>query len=366
MVDVTIRSVGPLVAQLAARAAASGEPVIDLGQGTPTDPTPEVVRAALAGAADAPGYPPAHGTAALRQAYSQWAHRRLHAAVDPEDVIATSGSKELIATLPWTLGLGAGDLVVIPELAYPTYRAGAEFAGCRVLAADALVSLGPQRAALVWLNTPGNPTGKVLPEEHLAKVVAWARDLDALVVSDECYLELGPPGVPPVSVLSPRVARGSYDNVLAVHSLSKRSSMAGYRCGFVAGDRRVIQSLLQRRRDAGFLVAAPVQAAGAAALADDEHVMAAAQRYASRRGLLRSALVAAGFTVDHSEAGLFLWASRGQPDSETAGWFADRGILVAPGGFYGARGGRHVRLALTAPDDRLEAAAARLRRDSRH
>lgn len=362
----TLRSVGPLVAQMRARAATSGEPVIDLGQGTPSDPTPEVVRAALAGAANAPGYPPAHGTAALREAYSDWAYRRLRAPVDPQTVIATSGSKELIATLPWSLGLGSGALVVVPELAYPTYRAGGEFAGCRVVAADSLVSLGPQRVSLVWLNTPGNPTGKVLPEEHLAKVVAWARDSGALVVSDECYLELGPPGVPPASILSPRVARGSYDNVLAVHSLSKRSSMAGYRCGFVSGDARVIDRLVLRRRDAGFLVPAPIQAAAVAALADDEHVTAAAQRYAARRGLLRGALTSAGFTVDHSEAGLFLWATRRQRDTETAGWFADLGILVAPGGFYGARGDRHVRLALTAPDDQMEAAAARLQGVPRH
>lgn len=361
-----LRSVGPLVARMRTRAAASGQSVVDLGQGTPTDATPQVVRSALAAAADAPGYPPAAGTPALRQAYADWAHRRLGAAVDPDAVVATAGSKELIATLPWLLGLGPNDLVVIPELAYPTYRAGAEFAGCRVLAADSLLSLGPQRAALVWLNTPANPTGKVLPEEHLAKVVAWARDRGAIVACDECYLELGPPGTAPASVLSPRVCRGSQANLLAVHSLSKRSNMAGYRSGFVTGDPALVERLLRRRRDVGLLTSAPVQAAAVAALRDDDHVQAAARRYAGRRQLLAAALRGAGFTVDHSEAGLFLWATRGDSDTATAEWFADRGVLVAPGGFYGPTGNRHVRLALTVPDDQLAAAAQRLERDSRH
>lgn len=354
-------SVTGVIAQRRARAQASGLPVIDLGQGTPSDPTPEVVRRALADAADASGYPPAHGTAAVRQAYSDWAHRRIHAAVDPDDVIATIGSKELIATLPWLLGLGERDLVVIPELAYPTYRAGAAFAGCPVLAADATLAIGPRRVAMLWLNTPGNPTGTVLPEEHLAKVVAWARQRDVLVVSDECYLELGDPGQHVPSILSPRVAGNDFRNLLAVHSLSKRSAMAGYRAGFVTGDASVIARLLRRRRDAGLLTPLPVQAAAVAALNDDDHVTAARQRYARRRSLLRAALDDAGLSVAESRAGLFLWATAGTGDQELADWFADRGLLVAPGGFYGPSGSRHVRIALTAPDDELAQAAIRLR-----
>lgn len=345
------------------RAAASGLPVIDLGQGTPTDPTPEVVQAALAGAGDAPGYPPAHGTPALRVAYTEWLHRRFGAALDPDDVVATVGSKEFIATLPWLLGLGADDVIVIPELAYPTYRAGAQAAGCRVVAANSLLSLGPQRPALVWLNSPGNPTGQVLPAEHLAKVVDWARERDAVVVSDECYIELTDPDAPPApSILSPQVARGSFDNLLAVHSLSKRSAMAGYRCGFVAGDTGVVARLLQRRRDMGLIVPTPVQTAAAAALADDAHVFAARQRYAGRRGLLSQALAGAGFRVDHSQAGLFVWATRDESDVMSADWSADRGIVVAPGGFYGVTGARHVRLSITAPDIELAEAARRLSR----
>jgi succinyldiaminopimelate transaminase len=352
-------SVWELLQSLRGRAEASGLTVIDLGQGTPVDPTPAVVQRALAAGADAAGYPPAHGTPQLREAYADWVHRRWGAPLDPRDVVATVGSKELIATLPWMLGLGPGDVVVVPELAYPTYRAGATFAGCRVVAADSLTALGPQRVRLLWLNTPGNPTGRVLPDTHLAKVVAWARERDALVVSDECYVELGI-GLPAPSILSPRVTRGSYDHVLAVHSLSKRSSMAGYRCGFVSGDPSVVARLLKRRRDAGLIVPGPVQAAAEAALADDSHVEAARNDYARRRGLLRSGLVAAGFRVDDSDAGLFLWATRGEDDQVTAQRFADLGVLVAPGGFYGPSGSRHVRLSVTAPDDALAEVIDRL------
>lgn len=342
------------------RAEDSGHRVIDLGQGTPTDPTPDTVQGALAAAADAPGYPPAHGTETLREAYSDWLHRSTGAALDPTDVVATVGSKEFIATVPWLLGLGPSDTVVVPELAYPTYAAGAEAAGCRLLAADSTIAIGPARVSLLWLNTPSNPTGAVLPEEHLAKVVDWARARGTIVISDECYRELGGPAGNAPSILSPRVARGSYEGIVAVHSLSKRSSMAGYRCGFAAGDATVIRTLVRRRRDLGLIVPTPVQAAAVAALGDDAGVAAARERYIVRRALLRSAVETAGFEVDGSEAGLFLWVTRDQPDTETVGWFADRGLVVAPGGFYGPRGDRHVRLAITATDADLTDAAARI------
>lgn len=361
MADERSWSVWEVIQGARRRAEESGREVIDLGQGTPTDPTPEPVARALAAASDAPGYPPAHGTAALREAYSDWLHRSTGAALDPADVVATVGSKEFIATLPWLLGLGAQDTVVVPELAYPTYAAGAHAAGCRVLAADSTVAIGPARVSLLWLNTPGNPTGAVLPEEHLAKVVAWARARGSIVISDECYRELGGPNGDAPSILSPRVARGSYDGIVAVHSLSKRSSMAGYRCGFAAGDADVIRTLVRRRRDMGLIVPTPVQAAAVAALGDDAGVAAARDRYAARRDLLRSAVQDAGFRVDHSEAGLFLWVTRDEPDNETVDWFADRGLIVAPGGFYGPGGHRHVRLAVTATDPDLAEAAARIR-----
>jgi aspartate/methionine/tyrosine aminotransferase len=195
----------------------------------------------------------------------------------------------------------------------------------------------------------------VLPEAHLAKVVDWARERGAVVASDECYLELGWE-TEPVSTLS----LGSVDGVLAVHSLSKRTNLAGYRAGFVAGDPALIGELLAVRKHAGMMVPAPVQAAMIAALGDTAHVAEQLERYAQRRDRLRPALLAAGFTIDHSEAGLYLWVTRGMDSWATVDWLAERGILGAPGAFYGPAGERHVRLALTASDERIAAAAARL------
>jgi succinyldiaminopimelate transaminase len=212
---------------------------------------------------------------------------------------------------------------------------------------------------LIWVNSPANPHGRVLPAEHLAKVVAWARERGAVVASDECYLDFGW-DARPVSVLHPSVCAGSYDGVLAVQSLSKRSNLAGYRAGFVAGGASVVSQLLEIRRHAGLMVPAPVQAAMVAALDDDGHVDEQLARYAARRDTLRAAFTAAGFMVDHSEAGLYLWVTRGEPCRDTVASLAVLGILVAPGDFYGPAGAEHVRVALTATDDRVAAAARRL------
>jgi succinyldiaminopimelate transaminase len=225
--------------------------------------------------------------------------------------------------------------------------------------ADSLTQLGPQSPALIYLNSPSNPTGRVLGVDHLRKVVGWARERGVLVASDECYLGLAW-DAQPFSVLHPSVCDGDHTGLLAVHSLSKTSSLAGYRAGFVAGDADVVTELLAVRKHAGMIVPTPVQAAMVAALDDDEHEQVQRERYALRRAVLLPALRAAGFSVDHSEAGLYLWASRGQDCRETVGWLADRGILVAPGEFYGPAGARHVRVALTATDERINAAAARL------
>jgi succinyldiaminopimelate transaminase len=334
--------------------------IVDLSVGTPVDPTPEVVAEALRAAADAPGYPLTYGTAQLREAAAGWMARRLGAAgVEPAAVLPTIGSKELVAALPMLLGLGRGDAVVFPELAYPTYDIGARLAGAEPVATDGLLALGPAPARLVWLNSPSNPTGRVLPAEHLRKVVHWARERGAIVASDECYAELGWEAQP-VSILHPDVCEGSHDGLLAVHSLSKRSNLAGYRAGFVAGDPALVRELLAVRRHAGMMMPAPVQAAMVAALEDDAHVGVQRERYGRRRSLLRTALEGAGFRIDHSEAGLYLWVTRGDPSWDTVGWLAERGILVAPGLFYGAAGGRHVRVALTASDERVDAAVARL------
>jgi succinyldiaminopimelate transaminase len=272
-------------------------------------------------------------------------------------VLPTIGSKELVAWLPTLLGIGPGDTVVIPSVCYPTYEVGVRLAGATVVRSDSLTALGPAPVKLVWLNSPGNPTGRVLPSAHLRKVVAWARERGAVVVNDECYLSLGWEGAP-VSILS--VCDGAYDGVLAVHSLSKRSNLAGYRAGFVSGDPSLVNELLAVRKHAGMIVPAPVQAAMVAALGDESHVDEQRSRYHARRALLRPALEKAGFTIEHSEAGLYLWATRDEDCWSTVDWFAGIGILVAPGSFYGPDGERHVRLALTASDERVSSAVHRL------
>ena len=270
------------------------------------------------------------------------------------------GTKELIAWLPTLLGLGADDLIAVPELAYPTYEVGAQLIGAQVVRADSLTQLGPQSPELVYLNSPSNPTGKVLGVEHLRKVVGWARERGALIASDECYLGLGW-DAKPVSVLHPSACDGDHTGLLAVHSLSKTSSLAGYRAGFVAGDPAVVAELLAVRKHAGMMVPTPVQAAMVAALDDDDHEREQREHYERRRASLLPALQSAGLTVDDSEAGLYLWATRGEPCRDTVAWLAQRGILVAPGEFYGPRGSHHVRVALTATDERIDAAVARLR-----
>jgi succinyldiaminopimelate transaminase len=343
-----------------AKALAHAGGIVDLSIGTPVDSVPDVVREALAGASDAPGYPATAGTRALRQAAAGWLARRHQVTVDPDAVLPVIGTKELIAGLPTLLGLGPGDVVVHPELAYPTYDVGARMAGARPVAADGLLTLGPEPVRLVWLNSPSNPTGRVLPAEHLRKVVAWARERGTVVASDECYISLGFTEHP-LSVLHPDACGGSHEGLLAVHSLSKRSNMAGYRVGFVTGDPALVAELLAIRKQAGMIVPGPVQAAAVAALGDDAHADAQQARYAARRAVLLPALEAAGWAVEHSQAGLYLWAAHpGRDCWESVGALAEAGILVAPGSMYGSSGGQHIRVALTATDERIAAAAGRL------
>ena len=351
------------LAPLGAVARAHPGGIVDLSVGTPVDPTPPVVRAALEAASDAPGYPQTWGTPALREAVAAWfARRRGVPDVDPDGVLPTVGSKELVAWLPTLLGLGPGDLVVHPEVAYPTYDVGARLAGATPVPADGTAQVGPSagRVRLVWLNSPSNPTGRVLGVEHMAKVVTWARACGAVVASDECYAELNwdAPEVP--SVLDPRVNGGSSEGLLAVYSTSKQSNLAGYRASFVAGDPRLVRRVLEVRKHAGMIVPWPVQEALRVALTDDAHVEEQRERYRARRQVVRAALDAAGFRVDASEAGLYLWATRGEDCWDTVRDLAVRGVLVAPGEFYGAAGARHVRVALTASDATLATLAARL------
>lgn len=346
----------------AAKAIAAAHPdgIVDLSVGTPVDRVAPLIREALAAASSAPGYPATAGTTPLREsAVAALARRFGVTGLSEAAVLPVIGTKELIAWLPTLLGLGGGDVVVVPELAYPTYDVGARLAGTQIVRADSLTQLGPQSPALIYLNSPSNPTGRVLGLDHLRKVVGWARERGVLVASDECYLGLAWEAEP-LSVLHPSVCEGDHTGLLAIHSLSKSSSLAGYRAGFVAGDSDLVAELLAVRKHAGMIVPTPVQAAMVAALDDDEHEKVQRERYAQRRAVLLPALLAAGFSVDHSEAGLYLWASRGQGCRDTVGWLAERGILVAPGDFYGPGGARHVRVALTATDERINAAAARL------
>ena len=344
----------------AATARAHPDGIVDLSVGTPVDPTPEVVQQALREAADSPGYPTTIGTVALRQACLDWlAGSHGVTGLGLDQVLPVAGSKELVADLALQLGVGAGDLVVFPELAYPTYHVGAALVGARHLATDALTAIGPEVPKLLWLNSPSNPTGRVLPVEHLRKVVEWCRERGTVLVSDECYVECAWEAEP-VSVLHPSVCGGSAEGILVVHSLSKRSNLAGYRCAFVAGDAALVGELLAVRKNLGLMMPGPQQVAMAAALTDTAHALEQHARYAARRATLRTALEGAGFRIDHSEASLYLWSTRDEDCWATVAWLAERGILVAPGAFYGAAGSRHVRVAFTATDERVAAAAARL------
>ncbi len=350
---------------------------MDLSVGTPVDPVPGVVQDALRAAANAPGYPATHGTRALREAAAGWLARRHEVTVEPDAVLPLIGTKEFIASLPALLGCGPGDVVVYPELAYPTYDIGARLAGADAVAADALPPAGlvpaPQASAtktttsahpgpvrLVWVNSPSNPTGRVLSAGQLAAAARAVRERGAVLASDECYIGLGWTAEP-VSVLHPEVCGGSFDGLLAVHSVSKRSNLAGYRAGFVTGDPALVAELLEIRKHAGMMMPAPVQAAMAAALGDDEHAERQREVYAARRDQLRAALEKAGWTITHSEAGLYLWASRPGLDCwSSVDLLAGAGILVAPGEFYGPAGAQHIRVALTATDEQVAAAARRL------
>lgn len=351
------------------RAREHPDGVVDLSVGTPVDPTPALIQQALAGSANAPGYPTTHGAPELRQAVVEWfARTRGVPNVDPQAVLPTVGSKELVAWLPSLLALSSCDVVVHPAAAYPTYAVGATLAGASAVAADNVEEwAGRHDVALVWVNSPSNPTGAVLSREQLREVVEAARAIGAVVASDECYAALPwterwvRDGVP--SVLDPAVSGGDHTGLLAVYSLSKQSSLAGYRAAFAAGDPALIADLVETRKHAGMIMPAPVQAAMTVALADDEHVAAQREVYRARREVLLPAVQAAGFTVSGSEAGLYLWATRNEDCWETIEWLAGRGIVAAPGAFYGAAGGEHVRIALTATDERIEAAAQRLTSD---
>lgn len=355
----------------ARRAREHPDGIVDLSVGSPVDATPAVVREALVAATDAHAYPQTAGTVQLREAIVRWYARRRGVALSgPDAVVPTIGSKELVALLPLLLGLGPGDVVVHPRTAYPTYAVGAAIVGATAVAEDDPAAW-PESVRLIWFNSPGNPDGAVLGVDGLRAAARRARELGAVLASDECYAELGweperwahpaapdPDRVP--SILDPLVAGDDHEGLLSVYSLSKQSNLAGYRAAFAAGDERLVRRLVEVRKHAGLIPPAPVQAAMIAALDDDAHVAEQKRRYRARRDALAGALRASGFRIDRSEAGLYLWATRDEPALDTLAHLAERGILVAPGTFYEGPQSRHVRFALTATDERIAAAAARL------
>ena len=359
------------MAPYVARASEHPGGAVNLSIGTPVDPTPGLIQDALRTAANAPGYPTVHGTVPLREAIAGWFERRRGVpGLDPKNVMPTVGSKELVAWLPLLLGLKPGDVVVRPKVAYPTYDIGATFAGVTSVATDHLDELDEatrSRVRLVWVNSPGNPTGSVRDAESLRALVAQARELGAVVASDECYAELGwgawdvqRGGEPVPSILDPRVAGGSHAGLLAVYSLSKQSNLAGYRAAFVAGDPVIMANLVNSRKHAGMIVPFPVQEAMRVALGDDVHVQAQKDLYRGRRERLVPALNHFGLEIKESDAGLYLWSTAGEGTWETVGRLADHGIVVGPGVFYGEAGNGFVRVALTGTDERIDAAVSRL------
>ena len=351
------------------RAAAHPGGICDLSVGTPVDDTPAFIREALADASNAHGYPTVIGTTEVREAIVAWGKRRGMVDVGMNGVIPTIGSKEAVAWIPFLLGVRPGDTVLVPEVAYPTYDIGARLAGATPVAVDPTDPSSWPDAALVYLNSPGNPDGHVMSADELRAVVAWARAHGAVVVSDECYAALPwsepyvSEGVP--SLLDTDVCEGDASSLLVLYSLSKQSNLAGYRGALIYGDPALVAPIVSVRKHSGLMVPAPVQHAMAVALNDTEHVERQRSVYAVRRALLLEALTNVGLDVDpDSAAGLYLWVA--DPANPTDSWalvnrLAELGILVAPGDFYGTAAHGRVRVALTATDERIQAAASRIR-----
>ncbi len=288
----------------------------------------------------------------MREAIILWARQKLGATGD-FDVLPLIGSKEAVAWIPTILEV---DSVLFPEIAYPTYSVGAIIAKAEGTAVGIDAQSWP-KADLAWVNSPSNPTGRVHSEAELKSAIAWARRENSIIISDECYLEFGDTSAPQ-SIL--QFSDSDNTNILAIHSLSKRSSMAGYRAAFLIGDSALISRIREVRKHAGMMVSLPVQHAMVAALSDSSHVEQQRSRYNARRNALTPALQRVGFTIEYSHAGLYIWCTRNESDWESVAWLAELGILATPGNFYGAKGARHVRVALTATDQHIDQAVSRL------
>jgi len=347
-------------------AAAHEGGLVDLSVGTPCDPPSAAVVAALGASGTEAGYPTSIGSPVLREAAAGWLHRRFGVEVPTTALAACVGTKEFVASTPHFLRLRAPDrdTVLYPAVSYPTYAMGAVLAGCRAVpvAVDDgwhidLSSINDEdaaRALCLWVNTPANPTGAV---DDLAAAAKWGRMHAVPVFSDECYVEFTWTGP------ARTIVEHGLDGLVAVHSLSKRSNMAGLRAGFYAGDGDLVHYLSEVRKHAGLMMPGPVQLAAGVALEDDTHVTEQRQRYRERLDLLRAAFVEAGVEVSAPEGTFYLWVSApgGDAWAFTERLAKDAGILVSPGEFYGPDGDGHVRVAVVQPTVRLEMAARRLR-----
>ena len=341
------------MAPFGARAREHTGGIIDLSQGTPVDATPAFIQQALKESANSPSYPVTIGTPELRSAMRNWATKIL-GVTGEFDVLPTIGSKELVAWLPSIL---RAKTVLYPKVAYPTYLVGSIIHDSESIAVEIDAATWP-KCDIAWINSPSNPTGRVHSKSELEAVIAYARTNNSLVVSDECYLNFPDSGPSPISILE--LAGGKNKNLLAVHSMSKRSNLAGYRAGLIVGDADVIAEIREVRKHAGMMVPLPIQKAMTAALGDEVHVAEQAKRYAARRKVLSAALVAAGFKIDFSNAGLYIWCTRDEDSWDSVSWLAELGILATPGIFYGQAGAKHIRIAMTATDAQINEAASRI------
>lgn len=345
--------------EIAAIAAAHDGGAVDLSIGTPCDPPPADVMAALGAVDAARSYPPAIGTAAFREAVAGWAGRRLGVTVDPAtDVAACVGSKEFVASVPQYLHLRTPgrDTVLYPAVSYPTYEMGATLAGLRAVPYLDLAEVSADdaaRALVLWVNSPANPTGELV---DLAAAAAWGRAHDVPVFSDECYVEFTYDGDPD------SVLKSGLDGVVALHSLSKRDNFAGARIGFYLGDPALVHYLREVRKHAGLMPPGPVQEAAIVALADDAHVEVQRERYRRRMQRLIEVLAALDIDAHLPRGAFYLWVPvAGGDEWKAARVLAERaGIVSSPGEFYGPAGVGHLRLAAVQSDDRIELAARRV------
>ena len=322
---------------------------IDLSQGTPVDPTPTFIQEALTKASNSPSYPLTAGSSQLKDAIRAWATLNL-GATGEFDVLPVIGSKEFVALLPTFL---QSKTVLYPKIAYPTYLVGALMASAKAIPVEIDAKSWPT-ADLAWINSPSNPTGQVQSDSEILATINWARNNGSVIASDECYLSFSKEAK---SILS--LTGGNNEGVLAVHSLSKRSNLAGYRAAFVIGDSKLIDQIRQIRKHAGLIVPLPVQQAMIAALSDNNHAIEQAERYEKRRIKLITALSKAGFTIEHSQAGLYIWCSKNEDCFKTVDWFANLGVLVTPGSFYGSE--KFMRIALTATDESIDLVVERIK-----